>query len=278
MIRIAAKHRRIFRIALRLLAVSGFVTLLTLFLLAQRKPAWYTPIRITSDLLPRLRREVTIQLDDISRKMVERKPFVVTWSQKQLTERLAAFRDLWPESRSDWPAELSDPVVKIDRDSILVGAFFQRAGWRAIVGLKFALDVAPDNPDHPHSDGAGSNAATDASRIRRVSDSSSIHIRLIEATAGSLSAPRWLIRRWLTPHLDRAGGYGPAQDPDSSLRLDSTTAAPTFTDTGKTVTIDQLFNGLLIENDFTWPNGRRPFRIAKITTTPGAITLHIEPR
>jgi len=248
--RISAKHRRAIKISLRVLFISGFVAIVVLFLLAQRKPSWYTPARLTPDDLPRLRRDVTIQLNDISRKMVQREPFTVTWTQEQLTERLAAFPDLWPESRNAWPTEFSDPVVRIDKDAIRIGAFLERSGWRAIVSVVLTADVTSDTPN--------------ASRIR---------VQLREASVGSLTAPRWLLRRWFDKRLAHSDSFAlPASRDADSLPISRAT-----TRAANRLTIDRLFNGLLIPNNFTWPNGQRPFRITRITTSASTITIHIQP-
>ncbi len=248
--RISAKHRRAIKIALRVLFASGFVAIVVLLLLAQRKPSWYTPVHLTPDDLPRLRRDVTRQLDDISRNMVHREPFAVTWTQEQLTERLAAFPDLWPEARQAWPPELSDPVVKIDKDAIRIGAFVERSGWRAIVSANITTDVTTDSANE--------------SRIR---------VQLREATVGSLSAPRWLLKRWFDKQLAHSDSFALPTSRDTDLhRKPHATIHAT-----DRLTIDRLFNGLLIPNNFTWPNGQRPFRITRITTSASTITIHIQP-
>gem|GEM_PF-1971467 len=262
-------RRRLLRMSMRAFVACGLVALVIVFLLAQRKPAWYAPVRIDLDELPGLRRDVTRNLDDISRKIASGKPFVMSWSEKELTRRLAALRDIWPESRSTWPREFSDPVVKIQADSIRIGALYESSGWRAIVSLQFAVDV-PGNHD------PSSSAGEEGKRPK-------IRVRLIEAAAGSLAAPRWLLRRWATPYLDRVARFGGTSTGNSGIHSDpysdgSASRAEEYETRRIGLTVGQLFEGVLVDNDFIWPNGKRHFHIAKITTDSGTITLTINPQ
>jgi len=296
MVRFSTKHRRIIRITFRVAGMVILAALVVLFLLAQRKPAWYTPTLITEDGLTALRREITTEFDEISRYMVEQKPFTISWTQQQLTQRLTALSDLWPKSRRFFPRELSSPVVRINDGSILIGAFFQRGGWRAILGVKISLDVVGDPVQSALGNTNGIHSSDNHRGSLRSSGGSApaIRIRVVEATAGTLWAPRWLLQRFLGSHLGklelggafrRARAGATSETGVGSERGDaSNTGAPSsspFTKRGpqgdSSLSVDQLFEGLLINIDFTWPNGKRPFRITKIVTKPGKITLHITP-
>ena len=82
-------------------------------------------------------------------------------------------------------------------------------------------------------------------------DKKQLIVRLDSARCGVVTIPRFLLRWCLNPYLS-----------DAALRG---------------ISLDQLHEGLTIENRFVWPNGKRPFHIDALETGDGAIRLRIQP-
>ncbi|HOW71421.1 MAG TPA: hypothetical protein PKY77_12530 [Phycisphaerae bacterium] len=87
-----------------------------------------------------------------------------------------------------------------------------------------------------------------------------IRVWLTDVTCGSLPVPRALIEDQLgkiDAALRSRGGRGEVEWPIPSL-------------TG-------LFEGILLPNEWDWPNVRRRFRIAEVRAEPGILILTLEP-
>jgi len=83
------------------------------------------------------------------------------------------------------------------------------------------------------------------------SDKKQLIVRLHSAQCGAVTLPRFIVGSLARPYLRGQAAHGH--------------------------TIDELYDGVPLENHFVWPNGRRPFRFKEITIEPGKIRLLIEP-
>jgi len=81
------------------------------------------------------------------------------------------------------------------------------------------------------------------------SDGRALAFTLEAARSGALRIPGWILEPWLRP----------------AIQVNSRTAT----------TGDELF---AVPNDFVWPNGDRPFRIAALAISDSQLRLTIEPR
>jgi len=87
----------------------------------------------------------------------------------------------------------------------------------------------------------------------------SIVLTLSEAHGGSIPILQSTLKNILSGMIDQSSD-------ESSALL------------GQNQSIDDLFTGLNIENNFLWPNGRRAYRIESITFHNDKIKLRIDPQ
>ncbi len=90
-------------------------------------------------------------------------------------------------------------------------------------------------------------------------DGKSIELTLSEAHGGSIPIPQSTLKKILSGMID--------QPSDESSAL-----------LGQNQSVDDLFTGFNIENNFLWPNGRRAYRIESITFHTDKIKLRIAPQ
>ncbi len=208
----------------------------------QYKPGWYRPVVLDDAGIKRAERQAVAVADDVGDQMVEGRPFDVVLQDRSVNEWFAALPHVWPDARNALPPELTEPVVHFEDGCIKVGAHYAADGWRAIVSMGLTLGVSADG--------------------------TAVEIALNGARGGSLPIPRSVLDRildQLSPSAgagqDEPGGAGDALA--SSLR--------------EIESLDDLFEGVRIDNRFVWPNGDRPFRIRSIKIDNGRLRLQIEP-
>lgn len=243
--------RRLLRALERLVTWSLLVApavLVALWLTFQHKPGWYTPIVVDDAVAQRARREALALADYISDRMVQGQRFDVVLSKRSVNASLAALPRIWPDVVPALPPSVSAPAVHFGADEIDFGVLYDKHGWRAIVSVAFSARVSKDG------------------RFLRF-QARGFH-------GGSLPIPRAILDRLLAPLLaDSVEGRGPRSRGD-----DREAAVPTLGDALRQLgSVDDLFTGVRVRNRFTWPNGRRVFRIESITLDDGQLTLRVEP-
>jgi hypothetical protein len=92
--------------------------------------------------------------------------------------------------------------------------------------------------------------STDSS-LHLSSDKKNLVVRLNSVRCGAVPVPRFVVRWCVQPYLRAETLHG--------------------------FTLDQLYDGLLLENRFVWPNGKRPFRIDELGIERGTIRFRIQP-
>lgn len=90
-----------------------------------------------------------------------------------------------------------------------------------------------------------------------VEGGASVEIRLGSVQAGSLPIPAAVLKPMLNRALAQEGGGG---NQGSTVR-----------------SADELFEGVRMENRFEWPNGRRLFRIGRLTTGDKELVIVLHP-
>jgi hypothetical protein len=137
---------------MRLAATIGtgavLLTCLILFLTAQHIPAWYVPIHVADDKSEqqRVRDSLTEAVDRFRAGLAAGQPFEFRIGDRTINEWVVARAEIYPES-ADWlPAWLNDPVLHFASDGIMVGARYDRDGWKAILSLHFEPRAQGDEP------------------------------------------------------------------------------------------------------------------------------------
>ncbi len=207
------------------LVVLG-VTLLVLWMMFQHIPAWYVPVEVSSEDLPRVRRESSRWVDGVSDKIVRRRTFEIELQEYEVNQLLTALPDVMPLSSDTgvgryWPKEVVAPVVSFGDGYIRVAVRLVQDLWQCIVTIDLSIEVTEDGRY--------------------------LILALREVHGGSLSIPRDILQRALGPLLE---------DVDH---------------------ISELYDGLRVRNSFTWPNGKRRFRVESITVLDGVLKVVIDP-
>jgi hypothetical protein len=254
----------------------GVCLSVALWLAFQHKPGWYQPVEANEEVLRRVRRDAPNLADRISDHLVRGIPIDIVLDQATVNEWLAALPHVWPDAGRRFPEDISNPAVSFEPGRVRLGAHLKRSGWRVIgaITVELALDPVGD----------------------------SVIVRLSGVQGGSLSVPRSLLAGWVTRQLARLNpdivemqktpvaaqrqGEAVAQTvPDVVDRL---RAARRSSSSGKdsdewndvwrrVKSADELYEGVRFPNRFTWPNGRRAFRVASLTMTRGELRIRLEP-
>lgn len=208
----------------------------------QYKPGWYRPVVLDHAGIQQAERQAVAVADDVGDQMVEGRPFDVVLQDRSVNEWLAALPHVWPEARDALPPELTEPVVNFEDGCVKVGAHYAADGWRAIVSMGLTLDVSAEG--------------------------STVTITLLGARGGSLPIPRSVLHR-VFDQLSRSAGSVQDEPENAGDALASALQ--------EIESLDDLFEGVRIDNRFVWPNGDRPFRISSIQIDNARLRLHIEP-
>jgi len=228
--------------ALSLALAAGLIALIALWLAFQYKPGWYRPIVLDDAGIQRAERQAVAVADDVGDQMVEGRPFRVVLQDRSVNEWLAALPHVWPDARDALPPELTEPVVRFEDGCIKVGAHYAAGGWRTIVNMGLTLGVSADG--------------------------TTVEIALNGARGGSLPIPRSVLDR-VFAQLSRSPPVGQDKPRHAADVLASALR--------EIESLDDLFEGVRIDNRFVWPNGDRPFRIESIEIDNGQLRLRIEP-
>ena len=242
------------------------VVLVALWLTFQHKPGWYTPIVVDDAVAQRARREALALADYISDRMVQGQRFDVVLSKRSVNASLAVLPHVWPDAAQALPlsvigigkaasrSALRSPAVHFGADEVDFGVLYDKHGWRVIVSVALSARVSKDG------------------RFLRF-QARGFH-------AGSLPIPRAILDRLLAPVFRESGqGRGPrSRGHDRKADREAALPMPTLGDALRQLgSVDDLFTGVRLRNRFTWPNGRRPFRIESIKLNEGQLTLRVEP-
>ncbi len=235
----------------------GALAFIALWLVFQHKPGWYRPPVVDEALLRRARTESAALVDDVSRQIVEARPFDVTLTDAEVSEWLAAAPHQWPDVGRRIPPQISDPVVRFEPDGVRFGVLYSDGGWRAVLNATVALGVSDDS-EH-------------------------LTIALLGVRGGSLPVPRFVLEGILN-EISIDG------DTDLSLHTGASVSSPAraAVDTagsphrrGEHSREPRPAEGagelILIENRFIWPNGDRPFQIKSISVEFGSLHLRVVP-
>lgn len=228
------------RVGIALLVVVP-VGLVTLWLAFQHKPGWYRPVAVTEEVFQRAQADTASLADSISHDVVRGRTTDVALVDAAVNEWLACLPRLLPEEYQALPPEISAPAIHFTADGIRVGAYVNRDGWQAILSIGLSVALSEDGR--------------------------TIRVALSDVRGGSLPVPRAVIDRVMEPVLQevlaaqRARGRGGVAD--GLLR--------------QVQSVDDLYEGITLENRFVWPNGKRPFRIEAITIEEGTARLRLDP-
>lgn len=225
------------------LAVVGWLTF-------QHKPEWYRPAHLSTAGLRKARVDVINMVDYMGDRLVEGSPFDLELNDASVTQWFEVLPELYPEFLRLLPSGASEFAVRFLNDRIRMGWLHdvggeaalnpQRGRWRVIAGTAIALHVSQDGQ--------------------------SLELMLRGVQGGSIPIPRFLLRSWLDPVLSSE-----AVNLRGFRLLSSTKLAYGLH------SVDDLFEGVALENRFVWFNGNIPFRIESIAITDGTLRLRIRP-
>lgn len=185
-----------------------------------------------------VRDELTRTADDISDQIVANRPFEMTFTDAEVTSWLVTLPELYPDGIRTLPSSISEPSIHFGDDSARLGVRYHSGQLRTILNVRVAAVVGPDKR--------------------------TITLSLREVRGGSLPVPRALLREVFDPMIQRHRSSRAANPLEQALEGIGS--------------VDDLFNGVSIENRFVWPNGKRRIRIGDIRVDQaGTVTLVIEP-
>lgn len=217
------------------------VSVLSMFvfgLAVECRPSWYHPASMDDDLVQRAKIESAKLAEFIGTHLVAGEAFDAVVTQASINEIAAALPVLSPETAGRVPREITQFAAAFDAGRLRVGVLADHGGWRAIIGVEVAVEVGVSADD--------------------------ILVSLRDVRIGAVEVPRWLLRRIFDERL-RAAAERSARGGDAVMlgsRADS---------------VEALLAGVRIPNRFVWPNGRRPFRVERITMEHGEARVRIQP-
>jgi hypothetical protein len=233
-------RRRLRRAAVALLVIVP-LGLAGAWLAFQHKPGWYRPVEVTEEVFQRAQADTASLADSISHDVVSGRTADVTLADAAVNEWLACLPRLLPEEYEAIPPEIGHPAVHFGSDELRVGAYVARDGWHAILSVGLAVSVSEDGQ--------------------------TVRVALNDVRGGSLPVPRVVLDRVLEPLLQEAlaaqRGHRRGGTADRLLR--------------QVRSVDDLYEGITLENRFVWPNGERPFRIEAITIDEGTARIRLDP-
>lgn len=219
---------------------------MVLWMMFQHIPAWYVPVEVSSEDLPRVRRESSRWVDGVSDKIVRRRTFEIELQELEVNQLLTALPFVCPLSSDAgvgryWPKEVVAPVVSFRDGYIRVAARLVQDLWQCIVTIDLSIEVTEDGRY--------------------------LILALREVHGGSLSIPQNALQRVFGPELEEArksarGGRSSSAWSEAFRDVDH---------------VSKLYHGLRVRNGFTWPNGKRRFRIESITVLDGVLKVVIDP-
>lgn len=211
---------------------------LSLFLAAQRKPAWYAPSALDAKQRREARADATNLVDDISRLMVRGEPFVFSLGAERVTTWLGAvdIEEFITSENED--VRLARPAVALPGgERLAIGLEVSRLGLRAVLSVEIRCALTEDGDE-----------------LMLYIDS----IRL-----GAIAIPRSQAMKILAPVREELEA-GMRADPDGfGARMEE--------GEGESLAV------IRVRNDFVWPNGERAFRIRSIDATESAVSFGIVP-
>ncbi len=236
------RNKQLIRRIVACISLMTFGALLVIWLIFQHKPVWYQPVKVNDAVIQHAQLTSTEMLDEFGRQMVVGKPFNVTLKQEDVNEWLATLPHLWRDARRAIPKGLSDIAVDFSPGFVRIGAHVEKKGWRVIANLKISI------------------AVVDTDRV--------IRLALMEAKGGSLEMPHSVLDRLLQDVFNQA-----------KWQIDGNTSNTTssYDPLANVRSLEDLRAGVVVPNDFIWPNGKRRGRISAIDITEGEIRLRIEP-
>lgn len=223
------------------MAMVTAAILVVLWMKFHRIPAWYVPVEVSVEDLPRIRSESSRWADDIGDKVVRRRSFEIELHEFTVNEFLAALPDIAPDADRYLPREVLDPCIDLRDGEIHFGARLVQEAWQCIVTLAIAVQV------------------TDDGRY--------LAVALRDVRGGSLSIPQSLLQRVVGPLLE-----------DAQKALQRGRSSNVWSEAFRDVdSVGKLYEGVRVRNRFTWPNGNRRFRIESITVLDGVVKVVIDP-
>lgn len=179
--------------------------------------------------------------DHIGDQIIAGRPFVLELDERDMNDILAALSNIWPEAAAGWPQAVQRPMLTFSPGRLRVGFEYVPGENRGIVTADMAIAPSPDV--------------------------AALMIRLDRAALGAVPVPRRVVLGELDPWLERMQAAN-----QTRRTTGGEVGAPTREDLSPLIR-----DGIEISNLFTWPNGRRRFRVTSIEFSEGMCRLGIEP-
>ncbi len=203
-------------------------------------PGWYRPVDVPDEQLQRVRNDLADKFREVSDRMVAGRSFEVTFTDRVVSEWIAARGQIWPDSQEWIPPWLTGPVVAFVPGEIVLAAHLNRDGWEGIVGLHFRIEL----------------------------DGQVVVLRLAGVTWGAVPVPLRVLAGSVSG-LIRSERLDPEAMPDELARLVRKLRRVEVT--------EFLDEGVRMDGPLVWKNGDRPYRILDVRVEPGRATLRIQP-
>ncbi|MHC4443889.1 MAG: hypothetical protein ACYTBZ_03200 [Planctomycetota bacterium] len=152
------------------LAAVIAVSLGTGWLMFQHIPSWYRPLQIPPANHQKIRDDLTYTYNQINVSINKSNhPFEYRLTQDQINAWLAIKEKIWPASRKWLPAQLTEPFISIDKDTIRLAATYRRGKLKTVL----------------------------SAQLKAQANQKGILLRLLEVSGGSLNTPQAWVRKRL---------------------------------------------------------------------------------
>ncbi|HPD29979.1 MAG TPA: hypothetical protein PLL20_08295 [Phycisphaerae bacterium] len=131
----------------RILCAAGLlilVTGVTLWLMFQHIPSWYRPPAIAPANHQRIRNDWAGSRDSLQQAMLREEPFEFAVTQDQINSWLAIREAIWQLSREWLPSALSEPFVRIEKDSLRLAATYRSGSIRTVLSARLEIALRAD--------------------------------------------------------------------------------------------------------------------------------------
>ncbi|MFQ5590337.1 MAG: hypothetical protein ACE5HE_04155 [Phycisphaerae bacterium] len=241
--------------------LAGFVGLWAMF---EHRPGWYRPGQADDATARRAQVSAAEFVDSISDQLAGSQGIELIVNASEANDWIASLPRLWPEAARSLPPELSNLAIGFRPGAVHVGGYYTGDGWHSILNVTIALELC--------------------------NEGSTLIVRLTDVHSGALPIPRAALAKVFgklvgkasdASGLDAWNPLAPSARRQRELIPEPSPGRPAEQRPSGGLaglrSVDQLFEGIRIDNRFIWPNGDRPCRISSLRISPGELRIGLEP-